>query len=584
MVSVSRVGRGAGISSEVLDRLVENTLESLESRMATLRKDEIVERQDSELCLATLSSAPHRSLRSAAPSGCPFASRQRRGFDSLEAQERSAKVAAIYEETTRDLLASLGDDARAREAALGLANRRLQKREASASCSVCPVPLPASCDPSKPYRELDGSCNNLDHPQWGQAYACERRLLPAAYKDGVSEPRVGISGRPLPSARLVSYKLHPEKNVPDRRLSHITMAFGQFLDHDIAFVPTNTLPPLETYLGVQNGFSNGTVRMDIEVPSDDPFYSQFKNTSLFFLRSLPCCCCYLGSNPQTKPKIVAARFQHVVFFEWLPWIVGPKAMSEYRLWPQKSGYTEYNAQVDPTMINEFAAAAFRFGHSNVFGRFDLIGATGRKEGAIILKDTFFRNFVFYNKGVEDAALRGFMKQAMQTTDRYGDKAVTNYLFRDPESPNGNDLFAVDMQRGRDHGIRPYADYVQLCRNITLSCFDDLHRYKLMPKYIAKIYSQIYEDVRDIDLFSAGLNEHLVPGAAMGPTFLCIVADMMSKLKWGDRFYYEHGGQAGSFTEGQLHTIRQTTLAKIICENTGIKWKIHRDVFNLKSAR
>ncbi|KAK8781117.1 hypothetical protein V5799_017543 [Amblyomma americanum] len=420
---------------------------------------------------------------------------------------------------------------------------------------------------------------------------------------GVSEPRVGISGRPLPSARLVSYKLHPEKNVPDRRLSHITMAFGQFLDHDIAFVPTNTLPPLETYLGVQNGFSNGTVRMDIEVPSDDPFYSQFKNTSLFFLRSLPCCCCYLGPrqqsdsrtpfidssqiygikkditdslrtftggqlkvqevdgsillppspdpdndtcsdpendlicfksgdfrvnqnaglvslhtvslrehnsiasklakiNPhwndetlfQVARKIVAARFQHVVFFEWLPWIVGPKAMSEYRLWPQKSGYTEYNAQVDPTMINEFAAAAFRFGHSNVFGRFDLIGATGRKEGAIILKDTFFRNFVFYNKGVEDAALRGFMKQAMQTTDRYGDKAVTNYLFRDPESPNGNDLFAVDMQRGRDHGIRPYADYVQLCRNITLSCFDDLHRYKLMPKYIAKIYSQIYECV------------------------------------------------------------------------------------------
>ncbi|KAH9363573.1 hypothetical protein HPB48_013778 [Haemaphysalis longicornis] len=214
------------------------------------------------------------------------------------------------------------------------------------------------------------------------------------------------------------------------------------------------------------------------------------------------------------------------------------------------------------------------------------------------------------------------------------------MFRPLTQEWGNDLFATDLQRGRDHGIPPYSDYVRLCRNVTIDSFEDLYKKKLMPRAIAQLYSTIYglygsfskeeahvfelralhrqafhfscefrtatqrfasqiistknisagrarifatrRSVHDIDLFSAGPHEAAVEGAAMGPTFLCIFAEMFKKLKYGDRFYFEHGYQAGSFTPEQLKTLRETTLAKIICENTGIKTKLQKNVFRLPS--
>ena len=40
------------------------------------------------------------------------------------------------------------------------------------------------------------------------------------------------------------------------------------------------------------------------------------------------------------------------------------------------------------------------------------------------------------------------------------------------------------------------------------------------------------------------------GSYVGRTFLCLIGDTFARLKKGDRFFYDLGGQAGSFTESQ----------------------------------
>lgn len=57
-------------------------------------------------------------------------------------------------------------------------------------------------------------------------------------------------------------------------------------------------------------------------------------------------------------------------------------------------------------------------------------------------------------------------------------------------------------------------------------------------------------MHDVDLFSAGLAEYPLPGAAVGPTFTCIIGIQMYNLKYGDRFWFEHKDQVGSFTPGE----------------------------------
>ena len=40
------------------------------------------------------------------------------------------------------------------------------------------------------------------------------------------------------------------------------------------------------------------------------------------------------------------------------------------------------------------------------------------------------------------------------------------------------------------------------------------------------------------------------GALVGDTFLCLIGDQFARLKLGDRYFYDLGGQAGSFTQSK----------------------------------
>jgi len=67
-------------------------------------------------------------------------------------------------------------------------------------------------------------------------------------------------------------------------------------------------------------------------------------------------------------RIVIAILQHITYNEFLPLILGRLTMDAYGLTPQTTGYSpSYDETVNPSITNEFSAAAFRMGHSLIQG-------------------------------------------------------------------------------------------------------------------------------------------------------------------------------------------------------------------------
>src|SRR5262245_36743251 len=82
------------------------------------------------------------------------------------------------------------------------------------------------------FRTLDGTDNNLLHPEWGSTNEQLLRIAPAEYADGIAAP----AGADRPSAREISNALaaHGAEETPnDRDLTAYIYVWGQFLDHDL---------------------------------------------------------------------------------------------------------------------------------------------------------------------------------------------------------------------------------------------------------------------------------------------------------------------------------------------------------------
>lgn len=135
----------------------------------------------------------------------------------------------------------------------------------------------------------------------------------------------------------------------------------------------------------------------------------------------------------------------------------------------------------------------------------------------------------------DDLLRGLLGTSMETMDQFITKEVTNHLFEENSKPfSGLDLAALNIQRARDHGIRPYNDYRALCNLKRARTWDDLSR-EVTPEIINRL-KQTYETVDDIDLFPGGLAETSLHGGLVGPTFACIIAMQFRQLRKCDRFW------------------------------------------------
>ena len=61
---------------------------------------------------------------------------------------------------------------------------------------------------------------------------------------------------------------------------------------------------------------------------------------------------------QTR-KIMIATFQHIVYSEYLPLVLGEKYMTKFDLNTMEDNFSNYNQSLNPTIMNEFSTFAYR---------------------------------------------------------------------------------------------------------------------------------------------------------------------------------------------------------------------------------
>src|SRR5439155_3051736 len=242
--------------------------------------------------------------------------------------------------------------------------------------------------------------------------------------------------------------------------------------------------------------------------------------------------------------MVGAEIQKITYSDFLPFLIGKDALTPY---------TGYNENVDPSIANAFGAAAWRFGHSLLSATVQLFDANNLRIGNPRLQTTFFAPTQISNNGIEPY-LRGLARQKSEEIDGLITDGVRNFL---RPGGGGFDLAALNMQRGRDHGL-PRFNQVRL--DYGLSAYTSFSELTTDTSMQAKLASA-YNTVDDIDAWVGILVETHQSNALVGPTLIAIVKEQFQRLRDGDRFWYE-----AYLDPATLSLIQHTKLSDIILRN------------------
>ncbi|TSM12519.1 Eosinophil peroxidase [Bagarius yarrelli] len=266
-----------------------------------------------------------------------------------------------------------------------------------------------------------------------------------------------------------------------------------------------------------------------------------------------------------------ARKIIIVFRDYLPHIVGTEAMTR-----QLGRYPGYDPNVDPTISNVFASAAYRFAHATiqpVIFRLDENFQDNRRFPTVPLQNAFFTPWRIVFEGGIDPQIRGLISRPAKLNRQDGIlvNAIRERLFAFT-SKIAQDLGSLNLQRGRDHG---YNAWRRFCGLSTPRNVSDLG-IVLNNTALARRLIDLYGNVDNIDLWAAGIAEPFVAGGRTGPVFSCIIARQFQKIRQGDRLWWEN---MGVFTPAQRSALPRVSLSRIICDNTGIN-RVPRNPFIL----
>uniref|UniRef100_A0A1I7W4T7 Peroxidase mlt-7 n=1 Tax=Loa loa TaxID=7209 RepID=A0A1I7W4T7_LOALO len=446
------------------------------------------------------------------------------------------------------------------------------------------------------YRTLDGTCNNLFRPLRGAAFRPYNRLLFPEYDNKLSEPvvsRLILSSQKTVQHREYNallmqwgqYLIHemakttlvPSANFKSNRCIRVSRSSAicgsgkqkprQQLNENTNFIDGSpiygsSIGDLHKFRDGKTGFLKTVFFNGFRLlPFDTRTCRNAASCSAIFVAGDSRINLFIGLssyhiiltrehnrlvsglqklNPHWSGnrlfmearKIVGAEVQAITYREFLPKILGnafETTVSQYR---------GYDPDVDPTLVNEFSSAAFRFGHGMIQGGIDPI-------------------------------LRGMMILPVKRPQRLT-KSITENMF------GNTDLGSINIQRGRDHGLPSYTRFRQFCGLSRANTFDDFSREIMNPQIRAKL-KEVYGTPDKVDLFVGGLVEDPVQKGFVGPTFACIIGPQFQRTRDGDRFYYEN---PGIFTRAQLMEIRKSSFSRLLCDNGDNISKVPREAFRI----
>lgn len=258
---------------------------------------------------------------------------------------------------------------------------------------------------------------------------------------------------------------------------------------------------------------------------------------------------------------VAAQMQIITYKEFLPLILGKDALPKYQ---------GYRPEQDADIANEFSTAAYRFGHTMLSPQILRLDESLNEidAGHLALRDAFFRPDRLMTEGGLEPILRGLANQVSQRIDSHVIDDVRNFLFGQPGA-GGFDLAAINIQRGRDHGLASFNDMRRALGLRPVSRFDEISEKPSVQQALAAAY----DSVEDIDLWVGGLAEDPHKKAMVGETFYHILKRQFIALREGDRFWYRN-----QFSQRELEELEQTRLSDIIRRNTTIGRELQDNVF------
>ncbi|XP_035391552.1 eosinophil peroxidase isoform X2 [Electrophorus electricus] len=280
---------------------------------------------------------------------------------------------------------------------------------------------------------------------------------------------------------------------------------------------------------------------------------------------------------QEARKIMGAYLQIIVFRDYLPHILGPDTIKK-----QLGRYPGYNPDVDPSIANVFATAAYRFAHLTIqplVFRLDENFKNHPQFPSVPLFTAFFSPWRVIFEGGVDPLIRGLIGRPakLNTQDHMLVDALREKLFTFT-SHIAMDLASLNMQRGRDHGLPGYSAWRNFCGLSVPKNETDL-AHVLNNTDLAHRLISLYGSPANIDVWLGGVAEPFVPGGRVGPLFACLISTQFKNIRQGDRLWWE---KDGVFTRRQRAALRSVSMSRIICENTGIK-SVPADPFRFTSS-